>query len=104
MAGAISHVQAARADHRLDRGAVGDPPVRRVVGQAILDKCHLRPAGLFHHRASADVEVGGHVGHLLARKAKGLEDQQPADLLRDEVERQQRVAQVIKTPRKRTRS
>src|SRR5436190_9578738 len=49
--------EAARAKHRLDAGAARRPPVRRVVGELVLDERHLRPAVLEQGLAPLEREV-----------------------------------------------
>ena len=88
--------EAGAPQHRLGGGGVRRPPVGRVAGVAVLDEVQLRIAGPVELRLLEEVVVLGDRLDLGRAALHALEDQQVArDVLVDQVERQQRMAQVV---------
>src|SRR5690606_35488118 len=55
--------QAGGAQHRLDAGAVRDPPVGRIAGVPLLDEVYERVAGRAENAGLLERVVVGHLGH-----------------------------------------
>jgi hypothetical protein len=102
--GARDDLEAGRAQHRLDACVVRHPPVRRVAPERALDEGEPRLPRLAQPLALVQREIGGRLDGLFARRGQRLQDDQPVDALGDNVEREQRVAQVVQDAEKSTRS
>src|SRR3954447_7047739 len=89
-------LEAGAAQHRLDAGAIGNPPVGPVVRVLVLDKMQDGVARALKLIRAPEVivllqrQMGG------ASPLHGLEDQDSAGhMLVDEIERKERMAQVV---------
>src|SRR4051794_15542818 len=93
------YFEAGAAQHCLDTGPVGYPPVGRVVRVALLDEVKLGKCRIIEQILPPEMIVGLKRSHLAAAALHGLEHQQIVnDVLTDEIQRQQWVAQMVEHP------
>ncbi|EKD35940.1 MAG: hypothetical protein ACD_75C01712G0001 [uncultured bacterium] len=74
---------------------IGRPPVGGIAGESVLDKGHLRPARLVHRLTLLQRVIRLDRKDLVAGQGHGLKNHLPATALADDIESQQRVAQVV---------
>src|SRR5689334_18229260 len=88
--------EAGTAEHRLDRRPVRNPPVRLVLRVAVLDEMHSREKRLLENFGVGDWVILLQRLYFTASTQHRLEDEEIArDVLADEVERQERMAEVV---------
>ena len=88
-------LQPGAAQHGFGGGPVGNPPVRLVVGVAVLDEVHLRKIGVAENILVPEVVVLVPLAHLLGAANHGLKEQPAAHLLDHFVQGIKRIAQVV---------
>src|SRR5207248_953199 len=86
---------------RLGAGGMGHPPVCRIAGVTVLDEMQLREFGPVEHILLPKTVIPSHLAHLGTSALHGLKNQKIArGVFAYEVQREQRMAQVIKHAKK----
>src|SRR5919204_4491331 len=75
---------------------IREPPVGRIATEGGLDKGHLRPAGIVQTFQALKVHIlSGRRHGIVALRRKRLEDHQPSDLSRGDIQPQQRMTEMV---------
>src|SRR5258708_3292183 len=89
-------LKAGTAQHGFDTGAVRDPPIGRIVGVSTLDEVHFGVAGTLENLGVPEVVILRNGVDGRASALHRLEDKHVlGDAIVDEIESEQRVAQVV---------
>src|SRR5438477_2851903 len=84
------------AQHRFDAGAIGYPPVGGIVRITMFDEVQLRKSGTVEQLGGPEIVIPLHRLDGFAAALHRLKHEYIArDVLMNEIEREQRVAQVI---------
>src|SRR5438874_1574813 len=97
----IHNIESGAAQHRFHAGAIWNPPVGRIAAVTFFDQIHLWKTWPFEHVRFRKFIIVLEQLNRFASTLEGLKNEEIGrDVLVNQVEREQRMAQMIKNPEK----